>query len=57
MVEKLKLELPEDEIKKLLDQCDSTLRSPSHEVRYIVREFLKGREERQDGEEVRSNDD
>ena len=50
MVEKLKLELPEDEMKDLLDQCDTTLRNPSHEVRYIVREFLKGKEHQRDAE-------
>ena len=51
MVDKLKLELPEDEMKDLLDQCDTTLRNPSHEVRYIVREFLKGKEQQQDAED------
>ena len=42
MIEKLKLELPEEELKDILDQCEDTLRNPPNEVRHIVREEVAG---------------
>ena len=41
MVEKLKVEIPQNEYMDLLDKCDDTLRSPNNEARHIIREYLK----------------
>ena len=41
MVEKLKVEMPQNEYMDLLDKCDDTLRSPGNEARHIIREHLK----------------
>jgi len=41
MIEKLKVEIPQNEYMDLLDKCDDTLRSPGNEARHIIREHLK----------------
>jgi len=41
MIEKLKVDMPQDEFMALLDRCDDTLRTPGNEARHIIREHLK----------------
>ena len=58
MLEKVKLELPEEEMKDILEECDDTLRNPPNAVRHIVREYFKDKAmNNESGEEVRANDD
>jgi hypothetical protein len=40
-IEKIKVDMPQEEFMALLDKCDDTLRSPGNEARHIIREHLK----------------